>query len=299
MSTLTTRPDPPLDQDKSSPKESSKRRIRLAAVIGVAVLAAGGLGAGLALAVGGPSGQPTVPSSATSGAMYSYYGSMMGRLYGGSMMGNSSYSSMMGPSGYQWMMGGTNAPGWMRGGSLPSYMMGTGTDPGKIMGALFANAPGPRMSAARAAQLGDQIPSGATIDAASNRVSFSGRNVQLVVLASPSMPAENFRIAGMVNPTITVPAGARVSIELVNADDDMAHGLVVTATGGATSWMPMMTAAPAFSGSALWFLGNPTSAGMHVGTLSFSATNPGAYQYLCSLPGHAQKGMVGSFVVTG
>ena len=32
------------------------------------------------------------------------------------------------------------------------------------------------------------------------------------------MPAESFRIAGMTNPAIIVPAGAHVSIELVNAD---------------------------------------------------------------------------------
>jgi len=59
----------------------------------------------------------------------------------------------------------------------------------------------------------------------------------------------------------------------------------------------MMTAPPAFTESALWFLGIPTSAGMHVGTLHFTAGAAGTYQYLCAVPGHAQKGMVGTFVV--
>jgi hypothetical protein len=58
------------------------------------------------------------------------------------------------------------------------------------------------------------------------------------------MPAESFRIAGMTNPAISVPAGAHVSIELVNADDDMAHGLVIMPAGTASSYLPMMTAAP-------------------------------------------------------
>jgi hypothetical protein len=40
------------------------------------------------------------------------------------------------------MMGGTSAPNWMRGNALPGFMMGTSTDPGKVMGALFANALG-------------------------------------------------------------------------------------------------------------------------------------------------------------
>ena len=55
---------------------------------------------------------------------------------------------------------------------------------------------------------------------------------------------------------------------------------------------------PAFAGSAVWFLGNPTTAGIHVGTLTFTAATPGTYQYLCPVPGHAQKGMAGTFTVS-
>jgi plastocyanin len=61
--------------------------------------------------------------------------------------------------------------------------------------------------------------------------------------------------------------------------------------------MPMMTAAPAFSGSALWFLGDPAAAGMHTGTVTFTASQPGSYHYLCPVPGHAQKGMAGVFAI--
>ncbi len=100
----------------------------------------------------------------------------------------------------------------------------------------------------------------------------------------------------MTNPAIVVPAGARVSIEVINAGPDTAHGLVITASTAAT-WMPMMTDRPALTGSALWFLGNPTSAGMHAGTLTFTAATPGSYRYLCPVPGHAQEGMAGAFTV--
>ena len=62
--------------------------------------------------------------------------------------------------------------------------------------------------------------------------------------------------------------------------------------------MPMMIAQPAFPGSALWFLGKPTTAGMHAGTLTFTAASPGTYRYLCPVPGHAQKGMTGTFTVS-
>ena len=222
--------------------------------------------------------------------MNGYYG-------GGGMMGGSSSGWMMTQAGYQWMTGGTGAPGWMRGGTLPAAMMGGSTDPGTVMGRLFAGAPGPRVSPAQATALGSQVPAGASIDRAARTITFTTMNVHLVVLASPSMPAESFRIAGMADPAISVPAGAHVSIELINADADMAHGLVITSPGAARSWMPMMTAAPAFPGAALWFLGEPTAAGMHASTLTFTAAAPGTYQYLCPVPGHAQEGMTGTFTV--
>jgi rusticyanin len=272
---------------------------RFALIIGVVALAAGGLGAGVALATSGGSSSPGTVAPGTTGApSYSWYRSMMGSFGGGSMMGGS-YGWMMGATGYRWMMGGTNAPNWMRGEALPGFMMGTSTDPGKVMGALFANAAGPRVSPSQATRVGNEIPAGAIVNRVARRITFAGQIVHLVVLASPAMPSENFRSAGLVNPTIVVPAGAMVSIELVNADTDMAHGLVATATGTRSSWMPMTTARPAFTGSTLWFLGEPTSAGTHAATFSFTATTPGTYEYLCPVPGHAQKGMLGTFVVTG
>jgi rusticyanin len=224
-------------------------------------------------------------------------GSMMSGS--GSMMGGAGYGWMMGRSGYGWMMGGPAAPGWMSGGSLPGFMMGASTDPGQVMGRLFADAPGPRVSPAQATTLGDQVPAGASMDRAANRITFTDNSIDFAVVASPAgNPDETFRIAGLVNPTIVVPQGAHVSIRLVNADPDTAHGLVVTASGAGLSWMPMMANPPAFSGAALWFLGNPTPAGMHTGTISFAASTSGSYQYLCPVPGHAQKGMVGSLVVS-
>ena len=293
--TLTTNPP----QTGPAPGGPPHHRRRLAAVVTAAVLAAGGLGAGLALSLGGSS----TPTS------YSYYQSMMGR-YGlgagsmmggsGSMMGGSGSGWMMGQSGYSWMMGGTTAPGWMSGGTLPGFMMGTGTDPGKVMGALFADAPGPRVNPTEAATLGNQVPAGATVDRVANRVTFTTDTVHLAVLASPAGgPDETFRIAGLVNPTVIVPEGAKVTVEVINADSDTAHGLVVTASGSAPpSYMPMMTAAPAFTGSAVWFLGNPSSAGMHEALITFTASTTGTYRYLCPVPGHAQKGMVGTLIVS-
>jgi rusticyanin len=278
-------------------------RKRAGVLVSVAVIAAAGLGAGVAIAATG-GGAPTTASATASSPYapgYAWYHSMMGGYAGGtSMMGGSGgYGWMMGAAGYRWMTGGASAPAWMRGGHLPAAMMGTGTDPGKVMGRLWANAPGPRVSPAQAAALGSQIPAGARIDQATRTITFTTGSVHLAAVASPAAgPDETYRIAGLVNPTITVPAGARVSIQVINADPGTAHGLVITATSGQSPPMPMMTDRPAFTGSALWFLGNPTTTGMHTGTLTFTATTPGTYHYLCPVPGHAQKGMTGTFTVT-
>ena len=278
---------------------------RLAAAISMAAFAAAGLGVGVSVAACGSTGHVPAAASTPDGSAYSYYRSMMGRLYSASgpsgMMGStSSRSWMMAQTGYRWMMGGLDAPAWMQGSALPGYMMGTSHDPGMIMGTLFANAPGTRVSPAQAARLGRQIPADATVSSAGHRITFSGPSVRLVVLASPADgPDDRFRIAGMVDPAVVVKAGARVSIQVVNADPGTAQGLVITAGGAGSSWMPMLTASPAFTGSAVWFLGNPTSAGMHAATLSFTASTPGTYRYLCPVPGHAQEGMAGTFTVSG
>jgi rusticyanin len=276
------------------------KRIRVTAVIGIAVASAVGLST---IAACGSTTQAPAAASKPGSSPYSYYRTMMGRLSSGSsgsMMGSTpSRSWMMSDSGYRWMTGGADAPSWMRGRALPGYMMGTRENAGTVMGALFADAPGARISPALAARLGGQVPAGATVSRAQHRITFSGASVRITVLASPaSGPDETFRIAGMVNPTIVVKVHAHVSMQVVNADPDTAHGLVITAGGAGSSWMPMLTARPAFPGSAAWFLGNPTSAGMHAATLSFTVGTPGTYRYLCPVPGHAQKGMTGTFTVS-
>ncbi len=243
---------------------------------------------------------PRPPAPARYGPGYSYYRSMMGR-YPGSMMGGGMMGGgmpTMSRAGYVWMMGGAGAPGWMRGGHLPAALMGGRADPGEVMGRRWANAPGPRMSAARAAALASSVPAGARADRGRNMLVTTAREAQLTAVASPpGGKDETFRIAGMTNPRIVVPAGAHISLRLVNADPGTANGIVITAAGRPVTWMPMMTSHPAFAGAALWFLGEPTRAGMHAGVMSFVASAGGTYRYLCPVPGHAAKGMAGIITV--
>lgn len=228
-----------------------------------AVVAAAGLGSAAVLTACGTFGRPvSAPAGARASApySYSYYRSVMGRYAGGSMMGGGPGGWMMSPAGYRWMTGVAGVPGWMHGGYVPAVMMGTGM--GQFMGRLWADAPGSRVSPAEAARLGARIPAGAQVDPAARTIAFAHSPVRLTALASPAAgPDETFRIAGLVNPQITVPAGSHVAIELINADPDTAHGLLITVGGAASSWMPMMTSRPAFAGSALWFLGTPPAPG--------------------------------------
>ena len=95
--------------------------------------------------------------------MSSYYGNAPGT----GMIGGTSYGShgwMMSQAGYRWMTGnGTASPGWMAGGTLPpammsTRMMGDATDPGRVMGTLFAMSPGPASAAARPSRSAARSP---------------------------------------------------------------------------------------------------------------------------------------------
>ncbi len=255
---------------------------RLAAKVTAGALVAAGTGVGLAYAA---------TSASNVSPRYAYYSEQVTQ---------SGDYQMANQEAYAWMTGGRTAPGWERGSDLPSFMMGwTAEHPGAYVGRLFADAPGPRVSSAEAAKVAAVVPPGATVDAARDRISFIGQHVRLAAVASPSMPAERFRIAGLTDPAIVVPVGATVHVTVINADTNMAHGLVVTRKGASPSWMSLMDSSPAFFGSALWFLADAGASGMHEGALSFTASAAGTYQYLCPVPGHAQEGMVGTFVVEG
>jgi rusticyanin len=145
-------------------------------------------------------------------------------------------------------------------------------------------------------QLGNQIPLGALVVACTNRIVFSTTAVTLVVEAAPANnPDMTFRIAGLVNPTVVVPHGAQVNLEFINADSDEAHAFVITADQAMFAFHPV--APPAFPGSVAGPIGDPTPAGHGARDIAFTATTPGSYQYLCPMPGHAQMGMQGTFIV--
>lgn len=262
----------------------------------IALLSAGVLTAAVpSLAAGTPPTPPastaeTSPSGSASGqngmsGSRMMEGGMMGMMMGGGMMGQHRSPISNGGAGMMNMM-----MGMMQGG------------PGGAMGVAFADAPGPRVSDSTAMTLAKAVPAGATVDRAQNALTFASRQVRLVMVAdSDNSGGDNrmfFETAGLRNPTITVHSGASVTVQFVNADDDEAHRLAFTETSPPFPFMAMMDAWPAFPGAEDPVLGDPTAAGLHSATIMFLASKPGRYVYLCLIPGHAQQGMFGHFVVT-
>jgi hypothetical protein len=85
------------------------------------------------------------------------------------------------------------------------------------------------VSAGQVRSLGNQVPVGAAVAACANQITFKTSSVSLVVEAvSANNPDMIFRIAGLVDPMVVVPLGARVGVEFINADTAEAHGWVVT-----------------------------------------------------------------------
>jgi rusticyanin len=145
----------------------------------------------------------------------------------------------------------------------------------------------------RAQAMAGAVPPGAredgsTITFTSSRVSFT------VAAVPPGGPDMTFRIGGLVNPSLVIPAHATVTVEFINADTDQAHGWEVTSLG---PLFPFQIGQPALTGAFARGLGDPTSAGDGAETITFNAGNGGQYHYVCPMPGHAQMGMHGSLTV--
>jgi rusticyanin len=152
------------------------------------------------------------------------------------------------------------------------------------------------VTTAQVRSLGNQVPAGAKIDTCLNRITFTTAIDSFVIEAvPPNNPDMTFRIAGLVNPTVVVPLNAQVRIEYINADTDEAPAFVIIDAKQPLTFRPV--GPPAFPGAAAGAIGDPTAAGHGARDIAFTASVAGTYRYLCPMPGHAEMGMYGGFVV--
>ena len=182
-------------------------------------------------------------------------------------------------------------------------MMGGGMMGGGMMGG-YGWQGGPPISYLDASQMLQHTVREAQVDKDKNQVTFTGQRIDIAIAAvQPGFPDTSFEVAGLVNPTIVIPAGSLVSITFINMDygEGMAHGLSIT---------PIPPPYPVFSmmGAPQTLAGIPVLAPRQLqdvhrslyaeGSVTFPAPPPGEYYYLCQYYNHASKGMYGRFLVT-
>lgn len=167
---------------------------------------------------------------------------------------------------------------------------------GKQVGTALAGTAPQTVGLARTRTLGDQVPAGASVDKASNTITFTASSVSFAVVAvPPGGPDMTFQVAGLINPTIVVPQNAQVTVEFINGDNDQAHAwMIVNEQPPFDFYQSKM---PAISGAFSGLIGDPTASGQGASTVTFQAGPARTYQYICPMPGHAQMGMHGAFIV--
>ncbi len=169
-------------------------------------------------------------------------------------------------------------------GTYPSYSM---------MGGYPGNGPEPAtgaVSQSAGARAAAGIPAGATVSRAAKIITFNGSKVRFTAVAGPAGgPELSFEIARMTNPTIVVSRGAEVTVQVINEDTVAPHDFAVSSTVGGT---------PAFEGAKSAMLSTASGSRMPSSTFTFTAAAAGSYVYWCTVPGHAQGGMQGTFIVT-
>lgn len=136
----------------------------------------------------------------------------------------------------------------------------------------------------------------ATVDKATNSITYEGQNVTLVFFAGPENADGKFVIGSLVNPALHIQQNAHVKVEVINMDSGMPHGIEITTQGPPYAYMSMMQGG-IYPGSFISPLPEAQKNTYPMATTSFTASQKGAFYYLCQVPGHAEKGMYGQLIV--
>ncbi|CAA7600447.1 Cupredoxin [Acididesulfobacillus acetoxydans] len=218
---------------------------------------------------------PTPPSVPSAGNQYPYGPGMMG-----------GYGSANGSWGYG-MMGGYRASG-SADGSWGYGMMG-----GLFHGANYSSAFTDQTDATN--DIKASLVN-ATVDKSANTITYAGSSVKIVMLGGPQNADGKFVIDGLINPTLNIPEGANVTLEFINQDSGMPHGVEITTATPPYAYMSMMQGG-IYPGAFIQPLPPATAAKYPAVTTSFNAKQAGTFYYICQFPGHAEKGMYGKIVI--
>jgi rusticyanin len=194
-------------------------------------------------------------------------------------------------------------------GALPTIAAGMGNMGGMKMGPMPKHLPKPGKAISYAAArplIKYSNSAGMLMGYGKHKsVMFMGHNIHVVFLAvEPGSPDQTFEVHNLVDPEITVPRGAKITLTLLNMDygPGMIHGVII---GKARPPYKTVVGVPVRDQVAEIPLVMPRTeksvkkSSYYFGTVTFTAPKAaGTYYYLCQMPGHAKSGMYGKWVVT-
>lgn len=124
-------------------------------------------------------------------------------------------------------------------------------------------------------------------------LTFTEKEIRLVVATGPEDDMLSYRIQGVRNPTLVVPSGALIKILFVNVDEDMKHDIRFGHVMGEFTANP----SNAETAGADKLAAKSEDGSMNAEDLVLRASEDGMYKYFCSVGSHAKGGMWGNIAV--
>jgi rusticyanin len=136
----------------------------------------------------------------------------------------------------------------------------------------------------------------AAIDKVRNTITYSGSDINVVVLGGPEQADGKFVIGGLINPTVYIPKNSNVTLRFINEDEGMYHNIAITNSTPPYGYMSMMQG-QIYPGGYTRMLPPAANGKFYSESTTFNANYTGEFYYICQYPGHAAKGMYGKIIV--
>lgn len=127
-----------------------------------------------------------------------------------------------------------------------------------------------------------------------NNLTYTEKEIRLVVTTGPEDDMLSYRIQGVRNPNVIIPSGATLRILFVNSDVDMRHDIRFGHVAKAFELAPEITET---AGTNRLEHKSEDGAELQAKEIIVKAASNGAFKYFCSVRGHAKGGMWGNILV--
>jgi rusticyanin len=124
----------------------------------------------------------------------------------------------------------------------------------------------------------------AKVNKSDNSITYSGKDIKIVMLGGPKEADGKFVVGGLINPTVYVPKGSRITLEFINEDEGMPHGIEITNAGPPYPYMLMMQGG-VYPGTFINPVPEANENGYPAALTTFTANSAGQYYYICQYPG--------------